>query len=270
MHWIFYILLIAILVYALIVLIYYLLQERLLFHGAPLGRKFRFELATPFEEVFLESAEGGTLHALHIQIESPKGMILYFHGNSGNLRRWSVLAEELTTYGFDVLVVDYRGFGKSSGRRTEETLRQDAQLIYDYAKDLVGEEKLVVYGRSMGSGLAVKVAADNSPNRLILETPYYNLLTVVFHHFPFLPVRWILRYPFRSDLFIGNVRCPICIFHGTRDKTVPYKSGLRLYELVSEDTKNMMVTIGRGTHNNLSMYPLFREKMHEFLSPLGD
>lgn len=266
MHWALYVFFSLVLLYAVIVLLYYVLQEKLLFVGTPLKRRFKFTLATPFEEIFLPSSEGGTLHALHIKVEESKGLILYFHGNTGNLKRWSLVAEELTTYGFEVLVVDYRGFGKSSGRRSEETLHDDAQLIYDYALGLVPEAKLVVYGRSLGSGLAVKVAAENEPSRLVLETPYYHLLGVVFHHFPFLPVRLILRYHFRSDRWIDKVKCPIMIFHGSKDKIIPYKSALKLYDKVNEDKKNSMVTLLKGKHNNLATFPLFREKMHEFLS----
>jgi alpha-beta hydrolase superfamily lysophospholipase len=268
-HWPFYVLILVVVVYAVIVLIYYLLQEKLLFVGRPLKRKFKFQLATPFEEVFLESAEGGTLHALHLKLEEPKGLILYFHGNTGNMNRWSPVAEELTTYNFDVLVVDYRGFGKSSGRRSEETLHQDAQQIYDYALTLVPKEKLVVYGRSLGSGLAVKVAAENSPDRLVLETPYYHLLGVVFHHFPFLPVRLILRYHFRSDKWMPKVTCPVIIFHGTKDRIVPYKSGLKLYNRIDKEVDGSMVTLAKGKHGNLNQFPLFREKMHDFLADVG-
>jgi len=129
----------------------------------------------------------------------------------------------------------------------------------------VTEQKLVVYGRSLGSGLAVKVGADNSPAGLILETPYYNLQDIVRMHFPFLPISLILRYKFRSDKHIQQVDCPIAIFHGTADKIVPYKSGLKLYELLPDDQGHSMVTITRGKHNDLSRNALFREKMGEFL-----
>ncbi len=255
-------------IYLLVMLLYYLLQERMLFVGTPLQLKHTFQLASPFEEVFLESDEGGTIHALHIksQAEEPKGLILYFHGNNGNMQRWARVAEELTTYDHDVLVVDYRGFGKSHGRRTQETLYADAQQIYEYALTKWPEQKVVLYGRSLGSGLAVKVAADNSPAKLVLETPFNNMIDVAFYNFPFLPVRLLLRFPFRSDKYIPQVSCSIAIFHGTRDRMVPYSSGLKLYELISEGVKHNMVTIPRGKHSNLSNFPLFREKMHEFLN----
>jgi alpha-beta hydrolase superfamily lysophospholipase len=253
-------------IYALIMLLYYLVQERVLFVGTPLQRKHAFQLASDFEEIFLESEEGGTIHALWINSPEPKGLILYFHGNTGNMQRWAHVAEELTTYDHDVLVVDYRGFGKSHGRRTQETMYADAQQIYDYATAKWPEEKLVVYGRSLGSGLAVKVASENSPSKLVLETPFNNMIDVAFYHFPFLPVRLLLRFPFRSDKFIPKVTCSIVIFHGTRDRIVPYKSGLKLYELISENVKHNMVTIPRGKHSNLSNFPLFREKMQEFLN----
>lgn len=266
MTWWMIILICLLAIYGVILLLYYLLQEKFLFVATPLQKKYNFELASPFEEVFLETEEAGSIHALYIKAKDPKGLILYFHGNTGNLKRWAIVAEELTTYDHDVLVVDYRGFGKSHGRRTQETLYADAQSMYDYALSLWSEKDVIVYGRSLGSGLAVKIAADNNPHKLVLETPYYNMIDVAFFHFPFLPIRWLLRFPFRSDKHIPNVRCPIAIFHGSRDRVVPYKSGLKLYELISEDASHNMITIPRGRHSNLSGFPLFREKMSEFLS----
>ena len=252
-------------IYALIMLLYFLLQERFLFVASPLQLKHTFELASEFEEIFLESSDGGKIHALHIKARESRGLILYFHGNTGNMQRWARVAEELTTYSHDVLVVDYRGFGKSHGRRTQQTLYEDAQKIYEQALHYQSESELVVYGRSLGSGLAIKVAADNHPSKLVLETPYLNMIDVAFYHFPFLPIRYLLRFPFRSDRYIGNVSCPIAIFHGTRDRMVPYKSGLKLYELIAEGVDHNMITIPRGRHGNLSDFPLFREKMGEYL-----
>ncbi|NNC82304.1 MAG: alpha/beta fold hydrolase [Flavobacteriales bacterium] len=266
MTWWLIVLLCLIGIYGLIMWLYYLLQERFLFVATTLQLKHTFELASPFEEIFLEGEDGGTIHALHIKSKESKGLILYFHGNTGNLQRWARVAEELTTYDHDVIVVDYRGFGKSHGRRTQELMYADAQRIYEYALKHVSELELVVYGRSLGSGLAVKVAADNDPSKLVLETPYLNMIDVAFYHFPFLPVRFLLRFPFRSDKFIAEVDCPIWIFHGTRDRIVPYSSGLKLYELINEHVEHNMITIPRGRHSNLSNFPLFRDKMNEFLA----
>lgn len=260
-----FILALVLALYAVVLLIYFLIQERILFVATPLKLRHSFQLASPFEEVYLDSEDGGKIHALLIQAAKPKGLILYFHGNTGNMNRWSVVAEELTTYGFNVLVVDYRGFGKSEGRRNERNLYADAQAIYDYGKSLAGEEHLIVYGRSLGTGLAVRVASENKPSKLVLETPFYHLPEVAFYHFPFIPVKWLLRFKFRSDKVIHKVECPIAIFHGTRDRIVPYSSGLKLYELIGDDPKHTMVTIPRGKHSNLGSFPLFREKMKEFL-----
>lgn len=146
-----------------------------------------------------------------------------------------------------------------------ETLYADAQAVYNKALENYPETKIVVYGRSLGTGLAVKLAADNHPSRLVLETPYLNMIDVGFYHFPFIPIRWLLRFPFRSDHYIPGVRCPIRIFHGTRDRVVPYNSGLKLYELISIEAQHEMVTIPRGRHSDLSAHALFREKMHDFL-----
>lgn len=259
------ILVVVVLLYGAAVAGYFFLQERFIFIAIHSSDKVNYTLASEYSEIFLDTPFNGRIHGLHIRTKSSKGVILYFHGNTGSIKRWAVIAEELTSYGFDVLVIDYRGYGKSRGKRSEAALHLDAEAAYDYLKQFYPEEKIVIYGRSLGSGIAVPLAAKCPKSKLVLETPFYSLLEIAEQQAPYVPIGLLLRYPFRSDEVIDKITNPLIVLHGTKDRVVPYHSGLKLFEKAGSENKTM-VTIPGGRHNDLARYALFREKMHEFLN----
>lgn len=229
------------------------------------GEPFEPKLATPVEEFHLKTPNNGHIHALLLKVDQPKGLVFYFHGNTGSLKRWQFMAEEVAGYGFDVFVCDYRGYGQSHGSRKESYMHRDNEFCYDLITSMYPNLPVIIYGRSLGSGFAVRLASRREPDKLVLETPYYNLLDVANHYVPFLPVSLLLRFRLRSDYYIHHVDCPIHIFHGTKDIIVPYSSALKLFREV-DGTKNIhMTTIVGGRHSTLNSFPLFREKMKEFL-----
>ena len=232
----------------------YALQDKLIFFPEKIAREYSFPFDDSFQEVFLKTPDNAELHALHFKTKAPvtKGVILYFHGNAGSLRSWGYLAPDLLLFGYDVFMVDYRGFGKSTGTRTEASLHQDAQLAYNYLLKHYPEDNIVIFGRSIGTGVAVPLAAQNHPKLLLLETPFYSFKDVAKTHYPFLPVAILLKYNFPSDKWIKKVPCPVFILHGTADSIVPYTSGQKLARLRPEP--NVLITIKGGGHNDLSNY----------------
>ena len=242
----------------------YFLQEKLIFLPTKLPDDHNYSFTEPFEEFFLESADGAKLNALHFQVDDPKGMMVYFHGNAGDLSRWGEIVSEYTQYGYDVVVMDYRGYGKSKGRRSEQALFDDAQLFYDWALKKIPENKIVIYGRSLGASIATELASRNNPNKLILETPFYNLMDVAQERFGFLPLRTILSYKMNSNQYIQKVSCPIYIFHGTQDQVVPFESGKRLYESIPHNNKSFY-TIQNGGHNNLGDFEIYWKEVAAIL-----
>ncbi len=261
----FYSIPVAAAVYAVICLFYYLLQEKLIFvSGGSERRDAPVMLAGEFEEIFLEGEEGGTVHAIHIKVTEPRGCILYFHGNTGSISRWGAIAEELTSFGFDVFLPDYRGYGKSRGKRSEALIFSDAALCYRKVLESFPEKRVCLYGRSLGSGPATWLAARTSPGGLVLETPYNNLIEVARYHSPFIPVKAFLRYTFRNDLRLPKVKAPVLIAHGTKDKIVPFKSGMRLYQSVKKKTDAKMLTIPGGHHGDLNGFPVMRKTLERF------
>lgn len=242
----------------------YFLQEKLIFLPSRLPHDFEYSFTHDFKEINLQTEDGNVLNALHFKQVKPKGLILYFHGNAGDLSRWGAITSFFVDKDYDVLVMDYRTYGKSTGKLSEEALHNDAQLFYDYAKKHYSEGEIILYGRSLGTGIATKLASKNKPQKLILETPYYSLMDLAKERFPYLPVKWLMKYKFHTHEFIQNVTCPIAIFHGTNDSVVPYSSGKRLYD--SFPNKAMkFYTIDQGGHNNLIEFETYLDGIDEVL-----
>lgn len=252
--------------YVVLCLFYYILQERFIFVRFRMARKTPFRFKRPFQERWIDGADGASLHALYFPCDNPRGVVIYFHGNTGGLRRWGKLAPRFTALGYDVLMPDPRGYGKSRGKLSEPALHDDASRWYRSLLDRWSEQDIVLYGRSLGSGLATPLAANFSPRMLLLETPFANLYDVARYYLIILPYRLLLRYNFRNDRAIARVRCPVYIFHGERDNIVPYHSALRLYSLVPSDVVRRMYTFPEGHHNDLYRFPRFKRAMRELLA----
>jgi len=214
------------------------------------------------EELYFEPETGVKLHALKFSVPNPKGVILYFHGNARALDNWGYIGADLKTHGYDVVIPDYRGYGKSIGTRSQENLFNDARYIYDQLRVEYSEEQVVIYGRSLGSGFGSFVASSTQPKLLILETPYFSIGRLAAEQMPFLPTRLILKYDFRSDLFLPKVTCPIYIFHGTEDELIPYQHAVDLKALLPEID---FTTIPEASHNNLDQFALFNKKIATIL-----
>jgi pimeloyl-ACP methyl ester carboxylesterase len=158
---------------------------------------------------------------------------------------------------------DYRGYGKSTGVIKEEhSIHDDARFIYDRISPEYKEKRTIFYGRSLGTGIASKLAIEHKPEKLILSTPYFNFEDVVSHQHPFLPVSMLLKYKFRNDLYLKQVKCSVHLFHGTEDDFVPYESSVKLKEL-SQNIE--LTTIPGATHSDFAVFAEFTGRMKELL-----
>ena len=240
-------------------MVVYLVQEKFIFKPEKLPQDFTYRYDAPFEELFFDVAPGIRINGLRFYCAEPKGVILYLHGNSRSIKGWGKFARDFFRYQYDVVLVDYRGFGKSTGKRSEKDMLNDIQFVYDSLRKNHAEHDILVYGRSLGSGFATKIAADNTPRYLILDAPYFSFLKVVERFTPFLPHRVLLRYHLRTDKWIRKVNCHTYILHGTRDKLIPIRQSEQLQQL--NPHKITLIRIHGGGHNNL---PSFHE-YHNFL-----
>jgi len=237
----------------------YLLQDKFIFKPEKLSQNFQFKYDAPFKELNFDVAPGVRINGLHFFREDSKGIILYFHGNTRSIKGWAKYARDFYRYNYDVVLVDYRGFGKSTGKRAEEKMMQDMQFVYESLAGDYGEENLIVYGRSLGSGFAAKLASDNNPRYLILDAPYYNFKKVVERFLPFLPLQIVLRYHLRTDKWIPKIKCHIYIIHGTKDWLIPIKHSEALQKL--SPRKITLIRIHGGGHNNLTKF----DEYHNFI-----
>lgn len=250
--------------YFLITIMLYFFQEKLIFLPTKLPQDHEYNFLHEFEEFNLTTDDGAVLNALHFKAQAPKGLILYFHGNAGDLSRWGDITGFFVEQNYNVIVMDYRTYGKSTGKLSEEALHADAQRFYDYALKRYSEKEITLYGRSLGTGIATKLASKNNPVRLVLESPYHSLRDVAKDRFPFLPVKWFLKYQFLSSDYIQNVNCQIAIFHGTADNVISYSYGKRLFDTISGKNKKLF-TIEEGEHNNLIEFETYKKGIEEIL-----
>jgi pimeloyl-ACP methyl ester carboxylesterase len=244
---------------AVLSLLAYFLQDRLIFKPEKLKQDFKFKYDVPFREYFFDVEPGVRINGLHFFREQAKGLILYFHGNTRSIKGWARYAKDFYRYDYDVLLVDYRGFGKSTGKRNEKEMLTDMQFVYDELRKTYSEDHLIIYGRSMGSGFATKLASDNIPRYLILDAPYFNFVRVIERFLPILPLRIVLRYHLRTDKWIANVKCHTYIIHGTRDWLIPIRHSEALQKI--NPSRITLIRIQGGGHNNLPSF----DEYHNFI-----
>ena len=240
----------------------YIFQERLVFKATRLDGDYEFLFDQDFDELNLEMDDGAVLNSLHFKVENPKGLILYFHGNAGDLSKWGEIVQPFTKYGHEVLVVDYRGYGKSSGRRSKQKMLKDAETVYAHAASMYDQSKITVYGRSMGGAFACHVASLFSPGQLILESPFASVADVARTFAWMYPLKYMMRFNFDNTKPISVVKCPINIFHGTGDYVVPISSGRKLSWFNEEA---VFTEIPNAGHNDISDYKAYWDGIEEIL-----
>jgi uncharacterized protein len=241
----------------------YFLQEKFIFKPEKLKQNFVYKYDAPFEELFFDVMPGVRINGLHFYVEKPLGLILYFHGNSRSIKGWAKYAKDFYRYNYDVVLVDYRGFGKSTGKRSEKDMINDMQFVYETLIKKYAQNHIIVYGRSMGSGFATKIASDNTPRYLILDSPYFSFKKVVERFLPILPVQLVLRFHLRTDKWIGKVNCHTYILHGTKDWLIPLKQSEDLQKL--NPRKITLIQIAGGGHNNLPLFPEYHNFIRDIL-----
>jgi len=201
-----------------------------------------------FESISFESADGVKLSGWFIPSESPKGVILFCHGNAGNISHRLESIQIFHRLGVDVFIFDYRGYGRSEGRPTEQGTYKDAEAAWRY---LVEERKVhpsevIIFGRSLGGAVASWLAQERRPGALILESTFSSLPDIAARLYPYLPVRLLLRFEYNTAQHLGKVDCPLLIVHSRDDEIMPFTQGRRLFELAKEPKEFLEIS---GTHN---------------------
>lgn len=229
------------------------MERRMVFHPVryPHGNWAPEEYSLQVEDHWFETEDGVRLHAWHVRSSSPVGRtLLWSQGNAGNMSYRLENMRLLVDHGFDVFIFDYRGYGRSDGRPTEVGIYADGRAAHDYLVQQLGvaPQDIILFGRSLGSTVAVDLALQREVRGVILEAPLTNARDMARRIVPVLPVHWVISSRLDSLAKIENVNVPLLVIHGDRDNVVPFEQGKRLYEAANEP-KRFLTVPGAG-HND--------------------
>lgn len=254
----------VIIIYCSVGIALYYLQEKFMFHPDPLPHDYVFNFNVPFREINIPLNSRDTLNMVQFFPGGMvKGVALYFHGNRGNINRYAKYAENFTKNGYEVWMADYPGYGKTTGKLSEENLYKQAMEVYKLANSKFNKDSIIIYGKSLGSGIAAWLASKKSCKRLILETPYYSMPDLLSHYAPIYPTSAMAHFKLPTFKYLREVKVPVTIFHGNDDGVIPYSNGYKLTKKFKPGDE--FVTIDKGGHNNLNDFSLFHQKLDSLL-----
>ena len=252
-------------IYIVLGIAFYFLQNKFLFHPKKLPADYNFSFAQPFKEVNLPVTDEKNINIVQFTVPDSirKGVVLYFHGNRNNIERYAQYAPHFTRNNYDVWMVDYPGYGKSTGELTEEEVYKDATIVYKMAKSAIHTDSIIIYGKSLGSGIAAYLASRGDCKKLILETPYSSIDDLVSNYAFIYPVSELVKYHFPVKEYLEHVAAPIYLLHGTNDEVISYRHSKNLKKLYP--SKIELTGIEKGKHNNLADFPQFQTKIDSLL-----
>jgi uncharacterized protein len=256
-------------IYFLAMLLLYLFQTRLIFYPGKLSRDVKFKLRHQDEEVYIKCADGVTINGIFYRGDRDD-VILYFHGNAGDLSGWQFVAEDFYASGFSVLLIDYRGYGKSEGNISEKGFYADAEAAYGFLVQKKGfnPQDIIIYGRSIGSGVAVHLAATYPNKGLVLEAPYTSLGSLADTKVPFFFPSVYLHYTFNNERRINSIKAPLIVVHGSNDTLIPPGEGRILYEKFKG--RKAFVLVNGGAHNDLGDFEEYKHFLTDILPVFFD
>ena len=249
--------------YAAVIGLLWWKQESLLFHPQPLPTDHPFAVGADVREVWVD-VPGARLHALHLQHPQPRGLVFYLHGNAGNLQSWFVNLDIYRQAQFDLYMLDYRGYGKSSGQiESEAQLHADVLAAWNSIEPRYRGLKRVVFGRSLGTGLAAQLGAQVQPDLTLLASPYFSMQALAAEHYPWVPQR-VLRYPLRTDLNLPLLHGAVVLVHGSQDTLIDPSHSQRLMALRPGTVSRI---VQGAAHNDLQRWPAYGQALAEALAP---
>ena len=237
--------------YLLLVLVVYLMQARMLYLADVPGRSLDrtpTEIGSEYRDVWIRTTDGVRLHGWNIPGDSDR-VLLFFHGNAGNISHRLESIRQFLQLGLSVLIIDYRGYGQSEGRTTEQGIYRDADAAWRYLTEIndTPEERIIVFGRSMGASAAAYLAARHRPLALIIESTFTSVPDIAREYYPWLPVRWLSRLQHSARDFVREVESPVLVIHSRDDEIVPFRHGEAIFA-AARDPKSFLEI--HGTHND--------------------
>ena len=237
--------------YAVLALVVYLMQARMLYLPDVPGRSLDRTpdaIDVDYADVAIETSDGILLHGWFVPGDSDR-VLLFFHGNAGNISHRLESVRQFLELGLSVLIIDYRGYGQSGGRTTERGIYRDAEAAWRYLTETsaMPEARIIVFGRSMGASAAAYLAARYRPLALIVESSFTSVPDIAAEYYPWLPVRWLSRLRHATEDFVRQAACPVLVIHSRDDEIVPFRHGEAIFAAASEPRSFLEL---RGTHND--------------------
>jgi fermentation-respiration switch protein FrsA (DUF1100 family) len=260
-------------VVVLVLLLFWLMQRQMIYlPSGDVGSPAQAGLASAAAVTFA-TEDGLTLNGWFVPARAPArgDSLIVFNGNAGNRSYRADIASNLTAAGIDVLLFDYRGYGENPGSPSEEGLAMDARAARRYLESRAGVDprRISYFGESLGGGVAVRLALEHPPRALVLRSPFTSLIDTGQHHFPYLPVRWLLRDKYASVDVIANVKAPLLVITAAHDSVVPAIQSRSLFDAAREPKR--LVTVEGADHNDLELVsgPKVTGAIVQFLDGLG-
>ena len=266
MKWIKRLLILCLILYVGVCAGMYFFQDKLLFHPYKLTADYKYNFAGKFREFNLDIGNGCTVNALQFYADSPaKGVVLYFHGNAEALDRTGTIADTFTSRGYDCIMMDYPGYGKSTGELTEENLFNTGTKFIDLVKKNYSSARIVIYGKSLGTGIAAHTARYSEWYKvLILEAPYYSIVDIGQRRYPYLPVGLLSRFPISTYQYLKDLHHPVYAIHGTEDQVIPIASPRKFLDL---GLNGFSLTVVEGAHHgDLAKYKEYNQLLDKTLN----
>ena len=247
-----FILTIAISIYVVLALMLYLFQGKMVFLSNLPGRAL---VASPgdvgldYEDVALTTRDNERLHGWYVPAADSRGVLLFFHGNAGNISHRLDSIKIFHELALDILIIDYRGYGQSTGKTSEQGTYLDAQAAWDYLINTRGipANRIIVFGRSLGGAIGAWLGVQNTPAAVIIESSFSSGVDMARRLYPFLPVRLITRLQYPVEEYASRLNCPVLVVHSRYDEIIPFTMGQAIYAAVKQHKKFLEL---RGDHNN--------------------
>jgi uncharacterized protein len=253
--------------YLLVCVVMYVAQPRMIYFPSPTMTVTPQDASLPFEDVTLTCDDGVRIHAWFIPADSARATVIFCHGNGGNISHRLESIDQFHRLGLSVLIFDYHGYGESEGKPGERETYEDADAAWNYLTETRGisPDSIIIFGRSLGGGVAVWLAAHHQPKALVVESSFTSIVDVAVHYYPFLPVRLLARVEYNSQKLIGQIKAPVLIIHSPDDDIIPFKLGKKLFESANEP-KQFLRIHGRHNAGYLESDDVYMKGWREFLT----
>lgn len=244
-------LLYAVGLYGVVLLLIFIFQPRLLYYPNLPSRDITAtpeDIGLSYEPVTIVTEDHVRLDGWFIPVHDARGVLLFFHGNAGNISHRLDSLKIFNGLRLSVLIFDYRGYGRSDGEPSEQGTYRDAEAAWRYLTEQrrIPPRDIVLFGRSLGAAVAAQLASQHAPKALILESAFTSVPDLAADLYPFLPARWLARFRYNTEGYVKSINCPLLIVHSREDEIIPYAHGERLFAAAREPKRFLKI---RGGHN---------------------